>query len=88
MPKENAEIYCPGCKYRPHHEDRWACTPSCGTSWNTFWTRGVCPGCGHKWQVTQCPACNTSSPHEAWYHYPSQRESERHEERAPAREMA
>ena len=89
MPKENAEIYCPGCKYRPHHEDRWACTPTCGTSWNTFWTRGVCPGCGHKWQVTECPACKANSPHEAWYHYPSQRESERRdEEHAPAREVA
>jgi len=53
--------------------------PSCGTVWNTFWTRGVCPGCGYKWQKTQCLACGFLSPHEAWYHYPPEREQEESE---------
>jgi hypothetical protein len=85
----DAEIYCPLCEYRPHHEDRWVCKPACGTSWNTFWTRGVCPGCGHLWQVTQCPACHRRSPHEGWYHYPHEPEAaEREETLAPAEARA
>lgn len=64
------EIYCPRCSFRPGAEDRWVCEPGCGTQWNTFWTHGVCPGCGHAWQDTRCPACGQTSPHEDWYHYP------------------
>ena len=63
-------IWCPCCEWRPQAEDRWQCTPSCGTVWNTFWTRGVCPGCAVKWPKTQCLACKAFSPHEAWYHDP------------------
>jgi len=66
---EKVEIYCPKCEWRPRAEDRWFCVPSCGTTWNTFWTRAVCPGCGVKWPSTQCLACEAYSPHEAWYHY-------------------
>lgn len=43
--------------------------------WNTFWTRGVCPGCSKRWTVTQCLECRHISPHEAWYHYPDDAES-------------
>jgi hypothetical protein len=68
MSSERADIHCPKCQWKPSHEDRWACTPSCGTIWNTFWTRGVCPGCQVKWPITQCLACLQYSPHEAWYH--------------------
>ena len=64
------QIFCPKCRYRPRAEDRWQCIPSCGTQWHTFWTRGVCPGCGFEWPITQCPQCGEISPHEAWYHYP------------------
>lgn len=74
--QDKADIFCPECGWRPRAEDRWACIPSCGTIWNTFWTRGVCPGCGLKWLKTQCLACKKLSPHEAWYHYPADRESE------------
>ncbi|MCL4799465.1 MAG: hypothetical protein KJ025_07750 [Burkholderiales bacterium] len=63
-------IYCPKCEYRPVAEDRWECIPSCGTAWHTFWTGGVCPGCGYAWLVTQCPACGGLSPHKQWYHSP------------------
>ena len=65
---EKATIYCPKCEWRPVAEDRWECVPSCGTVWNTFWTRAVCPGCGVRWPATQCLACDQFSPHEAWYH--------------------
>lgn len=68
--KSEPEIYCPHCAYRPQSDDVWECVPSCGTLWNTFWTGGVCPGCGYRWQKTQCPTCGELSPHEDWYHYP------------------
>ncbi len=67
---ENFEIYCPKCRYRPASEDRWLCEPGCGTSWNTFWTGGLCPGCAKRWKVTQCPTCDQVSPHRSWYHAP------------------
>jgi hypothetical protein len=35
--------------------------------WNTFDTRGVCPGCGYQWQETCCPRCKQWSPHKDWY---------------------
>ena len=71
------EIYCPKCKWRPRAENRWACVPICGTEWNTFWTGGVCPGCSHRWQKTQCLACGVISPHRDWYHYPDGQDAKR-----------
>jgi len=68
--KIEPEIYCPHCAYRPQSEDRWECSPGCGTFWNTFWTGAVCPGCGHRWPDTECLVCGEISPHEDWYHYP------------------
>jgi C4-type Zn-finger protein len=65
------EIRCPHCRWRPQAEDRWHCVPSCGTVWHTFWTGGVCPGCGWRWEKTQCLACQKVSPHKAWYHFPT-----------------
>jgi hypothetical protein len=68
--ERKAEIYCPHCEWRPQPEDRWMCAHPCGAVWNTFWTRGVCPGCGVKWPQTQCNVCGEWAAHEAWYHYP------------------
>lgn len=65
-----AEIYCPLCAWRPGPEDRWCCWPGCRTEWNTFWTRGLCPGCGRQWTETACLNCGRMSPHESWYHHP------------------
>lgn len=65
------QIFCPKCAWRPRAEDRWFCVPGCDTSFNTFWTGGVCPGCGHAWRITQCLACHEFSPHRAWYHFPA-----------------
>lgn len=61
-------IYCPRCEWKPQAYDRWQCVPSCGTVWNTFETRGRCPGCAKQWQTTQCLSCHVYSLHEAWYH--------------------
>lgn len=71
------EIHCPCCAWRPGGADLWECTRNgCGTQWNTFWTRGVCPGCGHQWSNTACLRCEEFSPHLSWYHYPDPQESE------------
>jgi hypothetical protein len=65
-------IHCPKCRWIPGEADRWQCTiDDCGTVWNTFWTGGVCPGCGHAWRNTECLACCKFSPHAQWYHDPS-----------------
>lgn len=61
-------IYCPKCEWEPRAQDRWQCAPGCRTVWNTFDTRGRCPGCAKQWAVTQCLACHATSPHEDWYH--------------------
>lgn len=69
-------IRCPRCQWRPRPEDRWMCVAAgapeffeagCGTEWNTFTTRGRCPGCSHQWRWTSCPSCNQWSLHEDWY---------------------
>jgi hypothetical protein len=69
-------IRCPRCAWRPDASSRWRCawidTPepyfeSCGTVWNTFATRGRCPGCSHQWQWTSCLRCSQWSPHADWY---------------------
>jgi len=74
--KGKREIYCPHCACRPQPEDRWECTPGCGTLWNTFWTGAVCPGCGQRWPDTECLACGEVSLHEDWYHYPDEDETQ------------
>jgi hypothetical protein len=63
-----SDIFCPKCGWRPGPGDRWVCTPDCGTVWNTFWTRGMCPGCARQWHLTQCLRCAQHSAHLRWYH--------------------
>jgi DNA-directed RNA polymerase subunit RPC12/RpoP len=69
-------IRCPRCGWRPQASSRWCCeclgspeTPfeSCGTSWNTFSTKGRCPGCSHQWRWTSCLLCEQWSLHRDWY---------------------
>jgi|SRR5262245_1741391 len=69
-------IRCPLCEWQPSPSCRWCCqhvdTPEpffegCGTVWNTFLTRGRCPGCAHQWQWTSCLRCTGWSLHEDWY---------------------
>jgi hypothetical protein len=62
------KIHCPRCAWAPGAHDRWECRPGCGTVWNTFETRGRCPGCAKRWLVTTCLACVVTSLHERWYH--------------------
>ena len=69
-------IRCPQCSWRPSADSLWCCdgigTPEpvfegCGTIWNTFSTRGRCPGCSHQWLWTSCLRCEQASLHEQWY---------------------
>jgi ribosomal protein S27E len=69
-------IRCPLCNWQPTAESRWWCLDAdapeyfyggCWTSWNTFETRGRCPGCGHQWRWTSCLRCHGWSRHEDWY---------------------
>jgi len=70
-------IRCPLCEWRPNRSSTWQCItgpgnpePSfigCGTSWNTFATRGRCPGCAHQWRWTSCLRCAGWSLHVDWY---------------------
>lgn len=71
-----SKIRCPACKWRPTAASRWVCFDEfceehpmggCFTDWNTFDTRGVCPGCQHHWKNTTCLWCGVHSPHEEWY---------------------
>jgi hypothetical protein len=72
------EIRCPLCKWQPTPSSVWVCicnasdTPEpffegCGTTWNTFSTRGRCPGCAHQWRWTSCLRCDGWSLHDDWY---------------------
>jgi len=69
-------IRCPACGWQPGASSRWACVdtgapehfaPGCGTAWNTFDTRGCCPGCSYQWQWTVCLQCHGWARHEDWY---------------------
>jgi hypothetical protein len=69
-------IRCPLCQWQPDASSLWGCYDcgfpeyffdGCGMSWNTFATRGVCPGCGHQWRWTSCLRCWGWSLHEEWY---------------------
>jgi len=69
-------IRCPTCGWQPGTGSRWFCadtgapeyfSPGCGTGWNTFETRGRCPGCDHQWRWTACQACGAWARHDDWY---------------------
>jgi hypothetical protein len=69
-------VRCPLCRWQPSAYDLWYCSDAghpeyffggCGALWNTFETRGRCPGCNHLWRWTMCLRCAAWSPHEEWY---------------------
>ena len=71
-----SRIRCPLCGWKPNESSRWFCDDceypeyffdACGTAWNTFATRGLCPGCAHQWRWTVCLSCFRWSRHEEWY---------------------
>lgn len=73
---EGGRLRCPLCGWRPAASSRWYCADcahpeyffaGCGAVWNTFDTRGRCPGCAHQWRWTSCLGCGGWSLHEDWY---------------------
>jgi hypothetical protein len=71
-----SRIRCPLCAWQPNASSRWCCADcgypeyffdGCGMIWDTFTTRGLCPGCGHQWRWTSCLRCFGWSLHEEWY---------------------
>jgi hypothetical protein len=64
---EFTRIRCPACGWQPGKSSTWCCMPGCGHVWNTFETRGVCPGCDKEWTSTACLKCGVWSPHDDWY---------------------
>lgn len=75
-PTDFSHIRCPHCRWQPKVSSRWFCSDcdfpefyynGCETAWNTFETRGKCPGCQHIWRWTSCLACSQWSLHEDWY---------------------
>ena len=77
-----SRIRCPLCKWQPKPAHRWFCAScgypeyfegGCGTCWNTFITRGRCPGCSHQWRWTACLNCAEWSLHADWYETDSRR---------------
>ena len=74
--QEFSRIRCPLCQWQPNASSLWWCADcwhpeyffdGCGTKWNTFATRGLCPGCNHQWKWTACLSCMGWSLHEEWY---------------------
>ena len=74
--ESRARIRCPRCEWAPGRSARWCCLEcplpvmffdGCGTEWNTFDTRGRCPGCQHQWRWTSCLVCTEWSLHDDWY---------------------
>lgn len=59
------KIKCPKCNWVPNQEYYWLCT--CGQTWNTFSTYGVCPNCSKNWNITMCLSCGQYSAHSEWY---------------------
>src|SRR4051812_50068418 len=75
-------IRCPLCEWRPSPSSTWACyaegTPEppfqwCGTSWNTFATRGRCPGCQHQWRGASGLGCGGRWLPEGWVEWEKRR---------------
>jgi hypothetical protein len=69
MLEHKIHISCPKCGWEPDGGSYWVCSV-CKTKWNTFETRGCCPGCGKIYEETWCPGnkgCGQVSPHADWY---------------------
>jgi hypothetical protein len=61
-----ALICCPLCAAVATPDQRWHCR-YCYCRWNTFATRGRCPGCNFHFRATTCLTCNRLSRHDDWY---------------------
>jgi len=56
---------CPSCHAAPPQGALWKCS-QCGTAFDTFLTRAICPNCGAQFEVTRCVDCGQLNPISAW----------------------
>jgi Zn-dependent protease len=56
---------CPACKTSPPIGNFWGCG-QCGTAFDMFQTRAVCPRCGARYSTTGCLDCGRSHPIDEW----------------------
>jgi len=59
---------CPHCLRAPPRGRHWLCH-ECQTRFDTFETRGQCPGCGAWYLDTACPHCQHSNHIDRWFLY-------------------
>ncbi len=63
-------VRCPKCGWEPDESCIWVCDV-CNTKWNTFETRGQCPGCSKVFIDTACSrkwgGCGQMSLNADWY---------------------
>jgi Zn-dependent protease len=64
MPRR-PEFACPSCHAGPPLGAFWACH-LCGTQFDTFETRAVCPKCQAQFPTTACAFCGESRPMAEW----------------------
>jgi hypothetical protein len=57
---------CPRCYQAPPRGRHWVCD-ECETRFDTFETRGKCPGCGAWFLDTACPHCHESNHIDRWF---------------------
>jgi len=61
---------CPACKMSPPMGQYWRCG-KCGQPFDTFATLGTCPGCGSRFDQTQCLDCGATHPLPDWMFPPA-----------------
>ena len=62
------ECACPRCLQAPPRGRHWVCN-ECETRFDTFETRGKCPGCGAWFLETACPHCHETNHIDRWFLY-------------------
>jgi Zn-dependent protease len=57
---------CPACEKSPPRGQFWMCE-HCQSKFDTFATRGRCPGCGAWFLETTCPHCHATNHIDGWF---------------------
>ncbi len=56
---------CPSCRAFPAAGEYWGCG-SCRRAFDTFASQSFCPGCGTRFDLTQCLNCGNATPFREW----------------------
>jgi Zn-dependent protease len=62
----HADAACPACHVHPLQGEWWGCD-QCGTRFDPFLHRAVCPGCGKSFPDTECIDCLRRHPMADWF---------------------